>query len=105
MRNINLEEYKKEIISSKKTVVIDFYADWCGPCRMLTPIMQQLDQKYGENVEVVKVNVDKERELAQMFEVMSIPTVVTMQNGNVINKSIGVKPIQGYEQVIDKTLQ
>ena len=80
--------------TSDKTVLIDFYADWCGPCRMVSPIIDEIASERPD-VLVCKVNVDEEGELAQMFEVSSIPTLVVMKNGEVVNTSIGAraKPI------------
>ena len=83
-----------EVKSSEKTVLIDFYADWCGPCRMVSPIIDEIANERPD-VLVCKVNVDEEGELAQMFDVSSIPTIVVMKNGEVVNTSIGAraKPI------------
>lgn len=83
-----------EVKSSEKTVLIDFYADWCGPCRMVSPIIDEIANERPD-VLVCKVNVDEEGELASMFEVSSIPTIVVMKNGEVVNTSIGAraKPI------------
>lgn len=80
--------------TSDKTVLIDFYADWCGPCRMVSPIIDEIANERPD-VLVCKVNVDDEAELAQSFDVSSIPTLVVMKNGEVVNTSIGAraKPI------------
>ncbi len=82
-----------EIKASEKTVLLDFYADWCGPCRMVTPIIDEIAEE-NPNILVGKINVDEEPELAQAFEVMSIPTLVVMKNGEVVNVSMGAKPKQ-----------
>ncbi len=83
-----------EVKTSNKTVLIDFYADWCGPCRMVSPIIDEIANERPD-VLVCKVNVDEEPALAQMFDVSSIPTIVVMKNGEVVNTSIGAraKPI------------
>ena len=77
--------------ASDKTVLIDFYADWCGPCRMVSPIIDEIAEE-RDDILVCKINVDDEPELASQFEVFSIPTLVVMKNGEVVDKAIGAKP-------------
>ena len=77
--------------SSDKTVLLDFYADWCGPCRMVSPVVDQIAEENPQYL-VGKINVDQEPELAQAFGVMSIPTLAVMQNGQVVQKSAGARP-------------
>ena len=79
-----------EIIASDKPVLIDFYADWCGPCRMVAPIVHEIAEE-NDNVVVAKINVDDEPELAQRFGVMSIPTLVVMKNGKEANRATGAR--------------
>ena len=81
----------EEIKSSEKTVLIDFYADWCGPCRMVSPIVDKIADEHPEYL-VCKINVDDEPELASEFEVFSIPTLVVMKDGKIVNQSVGAKP-------------
>ena len=85
--NKNFDLFK----NSEKTVLIDFYADWCGPCRMVSPIIDEIADEYDEFL-VGKVNVDSEPELASSFGVTSVPTLVVMKNGKIINESVGAKP-------------
>lgn len=85
--NNNFEQVK----NSDKTVLLDFYADWCGPCRMVGPIIDEIAEE-NPDVLVGKINVDEEQQLAQVFSVMSIPTLVVMRNGEVVAKSMGAKP-------------
>lgn len=80
-----------DVKSSDKTVLLDFYADWCGPCRMVSPIVDEIAEENPQFL-VGKVNVDEEQELAQAFGVMSIPTLVVLENGEVKTKSTGAKP-------------
>ena len=80
----------EEIKTSEKTVLIDFYADWCGPCRMVSPIVDKIASEHPEYL-VCKVNVDDEPELANEFEVSSIPTLVVMRDGEIVNQSVGAK--------------
>ena len=77
--------------NSDKKVLLDFYADWCGPCRMMSPIVDEIAQERSDVV-VGKINVDEQPELAEAFEVFSIPTLVVMKNGEVVNKSSGARP-------------
>ncbi len=80
-----------EVKNSDKTVLLDFYADWCGPCRMVGPIVDEIAEENPQLV-VGKINVDEQQELAAQFSVMSIPTLVVMKNGEVVTKSMGAKP-------------
>ena len=81
----------ESVKNSDKKVLIDFYADWCGPCRMMSPIVDEIADE-REDILVCKVNVDEEPELAEAFEVFSIPTLVIMQGGKVLEKSAGARP-------------
>lgn len=83
----NFEQFK----SSEKTVLLDFYADWCGPCRMVSPLVDQIAEDYPQYL-VGKVNVEDQPELAQAFGVASIPTLVVMKNGKIVNRSVGARP-------------
>jgi thioredoxin 1 len=94
----NVEEFKN--LTEKGVVLIDFYADWCGPCRMVGPIVEEIAHECPD-VLVGKVNVDEEQELASAFSVMSIPTLVVMRNGEVVTKSTGAKPKAAIMALID----
>lgn len=80
-----------EVKNSDKTVLLDFYADWCGPCRMVSPIIDEIADE-NPDILVGKINVDEQQELAAAFSVMSIPTLVVMRNGEIVTKSMGAKP-------------
>lgn len=84
--------------------VIDFWADWCGPCKMLSPVIESLAATYDGKVTVGKVNVDDEPELAQRFGVMSIPTVVFLKNGAEFDRKVGVMPAEAFTSVIEANL-
>ena len=88
--NINKNNFAEEVLNSEKPVLVDFWASWCGPCRMVVPIVEKIAEEYPE-YKVVKVNVDEEPELAAQFEVMSIPSLMIFKNGEVVNKSVGAK--------------
>ena len=77
--------------ASEKTVLLDFYADWCGPCRMVSPIVEEIAQENPQYL-IGKINVDKEPELAEKFHVLSIPTLIVIKDGNVISQSAGARP-------------
>lgn len=81
----------ESVKNSDKSVLLDFYADWCGPCRMVSPLVDEIAEENPQYL-VGKINVDQESELAQAFGVTSIPTLVVMKNGKIVQKSVGVKP-------------
>ncbi len=85
---ITSENYQKEVAESSRTVLLDFWASWCGPCRMVSPLIDELAEELSD-IKVGKVNVDEQPELAEKFGVMSIPTLVVLKNGNVINRRVG----------------
>ena len=89
--NINKHNFQSEVINSDKPVLLDFWAPWCGPCRMVVPIVEEI-AKERSDIKVGKVNVDEQPELASQFGVMSIPTLVVMKNGKIINQTMGARP-------------
>lgn len=91
----------KEIISSNKLVIVDFWADWCGPCKFMEPIIEELARKY-EDVIFGKVNVDEESVLAQRFNIMSIPTFLIFKNGKLQDVIVGARPKRDFEVLINK---
>ncbi len=86
------ENFENEILNSDRPVLIDFWASWCGPCRMLSPVISQIAEEYDGKVKVCKVNVDEETELASAFRVSGIPTLVVMKDGKITNTAVGVRP-------------
>lgn len=88
---ITSENYKEEVLNSEKPVLIDFYADWCGPCRMMSPIIDEIAVQLGEKVKVGKVNVDENQDLAMEYGVMSIPTIFIRKDGEISKTFVGVR--------------
>ena len=97
---ITKENYEAEVIKSDKTVMLDFWAAWCGPCKMLAPIVAEIAEKYDGTVKVGKVNVDEEPELANAFQVSSIPMIAVIRDGKVVNTSVGYRPADQIEALI-----
>ena len=89
--NINNNNFQDEVMHSEKLVLLDFWASWCGPCRMVSPIVDEIAAERSD-IKVCKINVDEQPELAARFGVMSIPTLVVMRNGTVINQAVGARP-------------
>ena len=96
---INQENYEKEVLQSEKPVLLDFYADWCGPCRMVLPIVEELAEE-NPHIKVCKVNVDEEPALAAQFQVYSIPSLFVLKNGDVVNQSVGAKSKEEILQML-----
>lgn len=88
---INKENFEEEVLKSDKPVLLDFWATWCGPCKMVSPIIDEITRE-NTNIKVVKINVDEQPELAGAFGVMSIPTLAVMKDGKIIKSLIGAKP-------------
>lgn len=89
--HINKSNFQNEVLNSEKPILLDFWASWCGPCRMVSPVVDEIASERGD-IKVGKVNVDEQPELAAQFGVMSIPTLVVMKNGKLANKTVGAKP-------------
>jgi len=98
------ENFDSEVLKSKSLVLVDFWAPWCGPCRMLGPILEELEKEMGEKVKVCKVNVDEESALAQQYGIMSIPAVFVFKDGEMVETMIGLQPKESFEEVVKKYL-
>ena len=98
---VNSENFESEVLRSKKIVLIDFYADWCGPCQMLSPIVDQVASEY-ENLKVVKINVDEAQDLAINYGVISIPTLVVIKDGQETNRTVGLISKNAIEELVKK---
>lgn len=89
--SVNKNNFNQEVLNSDKPVLMDFWAHWCGSCRMVAPLVEEI-AKERSDIKVVKINVDEEQELAMQFGVMSIPTLVVMKNGKIVNQVTGARP-------------
>ena len=92
--NINQNNFHDEVMNSQKPVLLDFWASWCGPCRMVVPLVEQIAEERSD-IKVGKINIDEEPELAMQFGIMSIPTLLVMKDGVVVNKAVGARPKDG----------
>lgn len=97
---ITRENFENEVMKSDIPVLIDFWAPWCGPCRMMGPIIEQMAGEYEGKVKVGKVNVDEEGELSQAFGVMSIPTIVLVKDGKIVKQAVGARPKAEVEAML-----
>ena len=88
---ITMDNFQKEVMENEKTVLVDFYADWCGPCQMMVPVMETIAEE-NQDIVVGKLNVDEEGELAMKYQVASIPTVIAFRNGQEVGREVGFVP-------------
>ena len=97
---LNNENFEKEVLQSQKTVLIDFWASWCGPYRMMSPVVDNIAETMSEQVKVCKVNIDENQELAEKYQVMTIPTFLIIKNGKESARTIGVQPKEDILKLI-----
>jgi len=94
--------WKQEVEQSNVPVMVDFWAPWCGPCRMVSPVIEKLAGKYSGKIKVVKVNVDDNQEVAMKYNIMSIPTIMLFKDGKALDQAIGAAPSEYYEKLLSK---
>ncbi|MCI9365204.1 MAG: thioredoxin [Clostridia bacterium] len=99
--NLTKENFEAEVLKSEKLVLVDFWATWCGPCKMLAPVLSEFAEENEEKVKVGKVNVDEQRELATKYQISSIPTLLLFKDGSVINNIVGFCSKTELEKLID----
>jgi len=98
--HVTSKNFNEEVMESDKTVLIDFWAPWCGPCRMLGPVVEELSNEVPSTVKVVKINVDEAQDLASQFRVFSIPTVVVMKDKKIIKQAVGFQPKAALKKML-----
>ncbi len=101
---VDTATFEPEVLQSPVPVVVDFWAPWCGPCRMIAPIIDELAQQYGDKIKVVKVNVDDNQDLAMRYGIRGIPTVMIFKGGQAVNSLVGVRPKEDLAAAIDAAL-
>lgn len=101
---VNDDNFKKEILESELTCLVDFWAAWCMPCRMIAPVVEKIAQEYSGKAKVCKVNIDQAQKAASQYGVMSIPTLGIFKNGELVDKIVGVVPEEGIKEKLDSYL-
>jgi len=95
-------DFEEVVVNSSKPVLVDFYADWCGPCKMIAPILEEVAKELGEDATIAKLNVDENPETSRKHMVMSIPTMLVFKNGKVVEKVVGLRPANALLETIKK---
>jgi thioredoxin 1 len=104
MKEIMDNNFNEEVSANNVPVVVDFWAPWCGPCKMLGPVLEELDREYDGKVKFVKINVDNNPVVSQKFRVTSIPTVMVFKNGETVDTMVGFRPKASVKELVDKHL-
>lgn len=99
---ITSENYEEEVLNAKERVLIDFYADWCGPCKMMAPVVEEVAEELAGKIKVGKVNVDDNQDLAMEYGIMSIPTLVVIEDGKAIKTLVGFRSKQELKEILSK---
>lgn len=99
---ITNQNFEAEVMSATEPVLVDFWATWCGPCRMLSPVVDKLAEEFEGKIKVGKINVDEQQELAARFSIMTIPTLLVFKGGEIVEKSVGVKPQNALAAMLNK---
>ena len=105
VQHVNAGDFERAVLKSQEPTVVDFYADWCGPCRAVSPVIESLSQEYAGRVSFAKVNTDANQVLAARYDIESIPTVMIFKQGRIVDRIIGAVPAQAYRQRINAALE
>ncbi len=104
VRELSESDFEAEVLQSELPVLVDFWAPWCGPCRMVGPIVEQLAAENADSVRVAKINIDDNQTLATNYQVSSIPTLMVFKGGEVVDRFVGVQPKNRLQQALDQAL-
>ncbi|PDP87541.1 thioredoxin [Glycomyces fuscus] len=104
VKHVTDSTFKEEVLSSDKPVLVDFWADWCGPCKQMAPVLDKLAEEYGDKIEVVKLNTDQNPETPRAYNVLSLPTMNLYKDGEVVKQIIGAKPKRLLEKELAEFL-
>jgi len=103
MKEINLDKWN-DVLESQRPVLVDFCAQWCGPCRIVAPVLEEISTSYKDKIDFVKVNVDQNNELSSRYNVFSIPTIAIFNKGQIVARQVGAFPKESYKKMIEQTI-
>lgn len=102
MKIIKAEEFQAEVLNHSKPVLVDFFAEWCGPCKMLSPVLEKVSEKVADKASIVKIDIDQATDLAAQFGIMSVPTMIFFKNGEAVFKKVGLQQADALVQLIEE---
>jgi len=98
---VNKNSFKDEVLGADKKVIVDFWATWCNPCKMMHPVLEELEKEVGDKIKICKINIDNDPELASKFGVMSIPTFIVFENGQMVKGSVGMQSLDKLKEMLE----
>lgn len=99
--HLNKENFEKEVLKADKVVLVDFFAEWCGPCKMMAPLVEKIAEEIGEKIKVCKLNVDEAQDIASKYEIMSIPTFIVFKKGEPVKRTVGIQSEEKLKEIIN----